>query len=84
MAGCPKKDVCFLLTDKTFQKMPALLQRFRKNFCEGDFSLCARYKVAAACADAAVPASMLPTQIDWALQIIQEGKPVQDASSESR
>ncbi len=83
MAGCPKKDACSLLTDKTFQKMPGLLQRFRKNFCEGDFTLCARYKVAAACADDVVPESMLPTQIDWALQIIQEEKPLKDASSES-
>lgn len=74
MAGCPKKDVCTLLTDKTFQKMPGLLQRFRQNFCDSDFALCARYQVAKECGDAFVPDPMLPTQIDWARQIIQEEK----------
>lgn len=74
MADCPKKDVCTLLTDKTFQKMPGLLQRFRQNFCDSEFALCARYQVAAECGDAVIPEPMLPTQIDWARQLILESK----------
>jgi hypothetical protein len=79
MAGCPKKEVCTLLTDKSFQKMPGLLQRFRQNYCDDEFSLCARYKVAAACGDHLVPETMLPTQIDWAMQIIQEESPASNS-----
>ena len=72
MAHCPVIKECTFLTDETFLQMHGLIQRFQQSYCRENFAGCARYIVASTLSESAVPPMMIPTQIEWARQIINE------------
>ncbi len=70
---CPFFEQC------TFQiqndsNMPKLRNMFRVQYCFESFEQCARHQVALSVGCQQVPDFMLPTQNEWAQQIIQDVK----------
>lgn len=43
---------------------------YKKKYCEGDKTICARYKVATTVSKEAVPANLFPNMMERALEII--------------
>ncbi len=74
MAQCPYRESCAFMRDEMFCKMRGLIQRFQQTYCQDNFSACARYKVASVLGEAYVPQPMIPSQGDWAAQIIEDQK----------
>ena len=69
---CPFMDQCrFLHENRT--KMPELIARIQDTYCTKPACCrCARFRISQSLGLAKVPALMLPDQIDWARQIVQE------------
>ena len=69
---CPFMDQCrFLRENRT--KMPELIARIMDTYCtKSACCRCARFRIAQSLGLHAVPPLMLPDQIDWARQIVQE------------
>ncbi len=72
MAHCPFFERCAFLKDETFKKMQGLIHRFQQTYCQDNFSGCARYKIASVLGESFVPAPMMPTQIEWAQQVLAD------------
>lgn len=72
MARCPFLETCAFLKDEMFGKMHGLIRRFQDTYCHDNFSGCARYKIASVLGEPAVPAPMMPTQIEWAQQVLDD------------
>ncbi len=70
MARCPLYESCAFLKDETFEKMRGLVHRFQQIYCQGNYSGCARYKIASALGESFVPTLMMPNQIEWADQVL--------------
>lgn len=73
------KKACSLIEQCQFliqneENMPKLRNLFRERYCLGSFDQCARYQVGISTGLKNVPEFMLPTQNEWACQIIQEIK----------
>ncbi len=60
-----------MLTDNG-KEMPKLASLFKVRYCTDQFDQCARYQVARTVGLKEVPEFMLPSQVEWAEQIIKE------------
>ncbi|MFZ9033779.1 MAG: hypothetical protein ACO21J_07495 [Anaerohalosphaeraceae bacterium] len=69
---CPLMDTCaFLRENRT--TMPELVERIQDTYCTKPArSECARFKIAQSVGTEKVPPLMLPEQVEWAQQIIEE------------
>lgn len=78
--SCTLIDQCqFLIQNE--ENMPKLRNMFRERYCLGSFEQCARYQVAMSLGMRNVPEFMLPSQNEWAWQIIQEQKMEEEAKA---
>jgi hypothetical protein len=84
MAHCPLFERCAFLKDDTFRKMQGLIHRFQETYCHDNFSGCARYKIASVLGESFVPAPMMPTQIDWARQVLSDQVPSSPADKDGQ
>lgn len=71
MANCEVVSGCIFFNDKMANK-PATAEIYKKRFCQGDNSECARYLVFKSKGKGNVPADLFPNQIDRAKEIIEE------------
>ncbi|MFZ9023344.1 MAG: hypothetical protein ACO3BO_01210 [Anaerohalosphaeraceae bacterium] len=69
---CALMDTCaFLRENRT--TMPELVERIQDTYCTKPArSECARFKIAQSVGTEKVPPLMLPEQVEWAQQIIEE------------
>ena len=72
MAQCECLDACPFFNDK-MANMPGSAASFKRKYCEGDSSECARFMVFKALGKAKVPADLFPNQVDRAKQVIAKG-----------
>lgn len=72
MEHCEFYECCELFTDENATHMPKLAKMFRERYCTDNFDQCARYQVAVQAGRQYVPTYMLPTQTEWAQQIVKE------------
>lgn len=70
MADCECLEGCLFFNDK-MEKMPAMSEMYKRNYCKGDFNGCARYMVFKALGKPAVPDSLYPNQKEKALEILK-------------
>ncbi|HHU33322.1 MAG TPA: hypothetical protein GXZ50_11775 [Clostridia bacterium] len=63
MANCPSLAGCPFYNDKMTDK-PALANLYKRNYCEKNYTDCARWKVASALGKQAVPSDLFPNQND--------------------
>lgn len=68
---CPLLDQCELISEN-LDKMPELILRTKDRFCSNPELECARRRIKQTLGDKMVPPLMLPEQMDWAEQIIDE------------
>jgi hypothetical protein len=71
MENCSFLSGCPFYNDKMENK-PALASMYKKNYCEGNYADCARWKIATTVGRPAVPADLFPNQHDRAELILQE------------
>ena len=72
MNSCDLKDTCRFFREETCAKMPKLVKTLKERYCLGNCAECARYILAKTIGSEYVPEFMLPTQTEWAEQILQE------------
>jgi hypothetical protein len=70
---CDYCTQCTILTENG-KEMPKLASLFKERYCTDQFDQCARYQVARSVGLNGVPELMLPSQVEWAQQIIKEQK----------
>jgi hypothetical protein len=69
---CSFLDECVFIRENQ-TKMPELVVRIQNNFCTKSACFrCARFQISQLLGLEAVPPLMLPSQIEWARQIIEE------------
>lgn len=71
MAECPSFLTCPFYNDKMADK-PGMTGVYKKRYCEGDNSLCARWKVSLTVGKEKVPSDLYPNMMDRAEKIIAE------------
>jgi hypothetical protein len=71
MADCELLAGCIFFNDK-MPTMPTMTAMFKKNFCKGDSSNCARYMVFKALGRPSVPPDMFPNMTDRARALIDK------------
>lgn len=76
MEKCQFIEECSFFKEETISQMPNLIDRFQKEYCHGNFSECARYRISAGLGLTYVPNLMMPTQLEWAELIFKEERPV--------
>ena len=69
MANCELIEKCLFFNDK-MANAPATASMFKKKYCEGDNSNCARHMVVEAIGREKVPSDLFPNQADEAKRII--------------
>ena len=72
MADCEFLKGCSLF-NRTLPMDSALGELFKKNYCQGDNTTCARYEVTKTLGREKVPADLYPFSIERANQILAEG-----------
>jgi hypothetical protein len=72
MADCECLPGCPFFNDKMENK-PAMAELYKKQFCRGDSSDCARHRVFKALGKGKVPANLFPSQIEKVAAIIAAG-----------
>lgn len=72
MADCELLAGCLFFNDKMPMES-GLGALFKKNYCQGDNSKCARFMVANTLGRAKVPTSLYPNMFDEAEQLIAAG-----------
>ena len=70
MAKCQLIAGCLFFNDK-MQNMPAISGIYKKNYCQGDNSNCARFMVFQALGREKVPEDLFPNQRDRAETLIK-------------
>jgi hypothetical protein len=73
MAECESLAKCPFFNDR-MAEMPAMAAMLKKRYCLGDKSNCARWAVRRALGPEAVPADLIPNQMDRAEILIQGQK----------
>ena len=68
---CPFLSQCDFIRENE-AKMPELIHRIQSEYCTKALSRCARFRVRQALGPDALPPLLLPDQLDWARQIIEE------------
>lgn len=69
MAECEKLAKCPFFYDR-MGNMPGMAALYKKKFCQGDNTDCARYRVSKA--GIPMPSDLFPNMLDTALKIIEE------------
>ncbi|MCF8069502.1 MAG: hypothetical protein K9L30_13040 [Desulfobacterales bacterium] len=69
---CEVLSVCLFFNDK-MANMPGSAAGFKRRYCQGDNSTCARYMVLKALGKEKVPGDLFPNQEDKAKKIIAAG-----------
>ena len=72
MADCKLLSGCIFFNDKMSNK-PGTAEIFKKKYCKGDNSECARFMVFKALGRQKVPSNLYPNQIDRVQEIIAAG-----------
>ena len=67
--ACESSTACPFLNGKMAAR-PGTAGLFKKRYCEGDGSNCARYLVAKALGKAAVPADLFPNEMERARALV--------------
>jgi hypothetical protein len=69
---CPRLEQCHFIRENQI-KMPELVARTQHNYCtQSAHSRCARFYITQLLGTEAVPSLMLPSQFEWAQQVIEE------------
>jgi hypothetical protein len=74
MQRCEYFEICSLFTVDAIAKCEKTQERFRETFCISSNCNCARKMVHSKLGMDYVPALMLPSQLDWARQILSDNK----------
>jgi hypothetical protein len=69
MADCECLAGCIFFNDK-MAHMPTMANMYKRNYCRGDSSTCARYMVFKALGREAVPVDLFPNMADRAKTIL--------------
>ena len=72
MADCEAFSVCAFLNDR-LANMPATAATFKRSYCQGNYSTCARYLVFKTLGRSKVPSDLSPNQNHKASEIILAG-----------
>jgi hypothetical protein len=73
MANCELLEKCIFFNDKMGNR-PGMAEMYKKTFCRGDNSTCARHMVVEAMGRDKVPPNLFPNQADEAKKIISAGR----------
>lgn len=73
MGDCECLSGCLFFNDK-MESMPAMKEMYKRNYCKGDFTNCARYIIFKALGKPAVPGNLFPNQKEKALEIFRNAK----------
>jgi len=73
MADCASLNACPFFNDKMEQKA-GMAELYKKRYCKGDNTNCARWMVASTVGKTFVPTTLYPNQTDIAKKIITERK----------
>ena len=71
MADCPMLSGCPFFHDR-MKNMPATSEIYKKNYCRGDNTNCARFMVRQTVGPEHVPADLFPNQRERAETLIKE------------
>jgi hypothetical protein len=71
---CDGLATCPFFNDK-MAKIPLAVDLYKRSYCKGDFSGCARYMVKQAFGKEPVPADLYPNEIERAREILRSRKP---------
>ncbi len=66
---CPSIESCPFFNDK-MADMPAVTDNIKREYCNGDYTKCARYIVAQALGKENVPADLFPMNADRANELV--------------
>ena len=69
MSACECLPRCAFFNDR-MANMPSVSSMMKRNFCQGDFAACARYKVKVALGSDRVPSDLFPNMPDRAEELI--------------
>ncbi len=72
MADCECLTGCIFFNNK-MSNMPSMAAMYKKTYCRGDASHCARYLVFKALGKQAVPIDLFPNMTDRARALIENG-----------
>jgi hypothetical protein len=72
MADCELISACPFFNDR-MKNMPAMSNIYKRNYCQGDHTNCARYMVREKLGKEKVPGDLYPNQQDRANMLIAEG-----------
>lgn len=73
MANCELLEMCIFFNNH-MANMPSTSDVFKKIYCQGDFSKCARHMIVDALGRGTVPSDLFPNQVERANAIIAEKK----------
>jgi hypothetical protein len=73
MANCELLEKCLFFNDKMGNR-PGMAEMYKKKYCRGDNSDCARHMVVEAMGREKVPTNLFPNQADEAKRIISAGR----------
>ncbi len=72
MTDCELLEKCIFFNDK-MANMPGMAALYKRQYCQGDNSGCARYIVFQALGRERVPADLFPNDVERAEQIVASG-----------
>ena len=72
MADCELLESCIFFNEK-MENMPTTMEVYKKKYCRGDNSICARQMVFKELGREKVPADLFPNHKDNAKKIISDG-----------
>ncbi len=72
MTNCGALRTCLFFTDK-MEGLPVAADIFKKKYCQGDHSSCARHMVIQSLGKKKVPGDLFPNQNERAREIITAG-----------
>lgn len=81
METCKYLRDCEFFNNPNTQQFQVLADQLKADYCQGRFADCARFQVAIRLGRDQVPATMLPTQLQWAELIFRQNE---EASQNSR
>jgi hypothetical protein len=73
MANCELIEKCLFFNDKMGNRQ-SMAEMYKKRYCKGDHSDCARHMVVKAMGREKVPPNLFPNQADEAKRIISMGQ----------
>ncbi|SHH42149.1 hypothetical protein [Tepidibacter thalassicus] len=71
MSVCPSIHTCPFFNDKMSSK-PTLAEMYKKNYCKGNYEICARFKVSKILGKKYVPDNLFPNQFNRVKDLINK------------